>query len=99
MSMYDYPKYEQKKFRCTGTHEVPNLPEDWWKDTNEEKGDFVMTRGYKEYIYKKKKEMAAHEIRLLKSRIEYQIAKYGEPDQMDIDEFIYKVNKYNKLYK
>jgi len=96
--MYNYPKYEQKKFRCTGTHEVPNPPEEWWNNEKKTTGDFVMTKGYKKYIKQKQKEMAAHEIRLLKSRIEYQIAKFGEADQMDIDEFIYKVNQYNKLY-
>lgn len=65
---------------------------------NIEVAEFVMTRGYKNFLKEKRKKEKEQELSILKSKLEYQYKKYGEVDDIDFHEYLYKLKIYNEEY-
>jgi oligoribonuclease NrnB/cAMP/cGMP phosphodiesterase (DHH superfamily) len=83
--------YEGKKFYISNSKMVKNY-DIWQYDDYKEKKDFQMTRGYKEYLREKKRKEREEYLVCLRDKLNYQMKKYGEVDELDYQEFIRLVN-------
>ena len=81
-------EFNGSKFRCIGTHIEYDI---WWNAV--EKQDFVLTKGYKEWLQQRELEKQNHEIRVLKDSIKYQIEHYGEADKFDVMRLKWLISK------
>ena len=82
--------YNGKKFYCSGSRMVRN-EEVWWANEYTEKKEFTMTFGYRKYLKEKRKKELQEELMVLRSKLEYQMKKYGQVDEIDFQEYMAKV--------
>lgn len=88
-------EFTGKKWRCTGTIKERNSAV-WWTDDYIEKPQFKMTRSYATYLREKRKAEIAHDLDILKHKLEYQQRTYGNVDDIDFQEYVYKLKEYSK---
>lgn len=82
-----YKKYEDSKFRYVGL----SVKYEGYNEPTITK-QFAMTRKYASYLRDKQEYEADMRIKTLKAKIDYQIATYGEADEIE-------VNLYHHLLK
>lgn len=84
--------YEGKKFYLSGIKKVKNY-NIWQYDECVDKKEFKMTKGYKEYLAEKKRKEREEYIVVLRDKLNYQMKKYGEVDELDYQEFVRLINQ------
>lgn len=85
--------FQGKKWRCVDVKLVKNQ-EVWWKDEYIEKKEFAMTRSYAKYLKEKRKQAKLEYLKVLQSKLEYQMKTYGEVDEIDFLEYQWKTKEY-----
>lgn len=83
--------YQGKKFYLSGIKKVKNY-DIWQYDEYQEKKEFKMTKNYREYLAEKRRKEKEEYIMCLRDKLNYQMKKYGEVDELDYQEFIRLVN-------
>lgn len=63
-----------------------------------EKKVFKMTKSYINYLNEKKRKEIENELIVMKNKLDYQYKKYGEIDEIDFQEYQYKLAKYYEIY-
>ena len=56
--------------------------------------EFIPTANYKKWLDEQRKIKQQEELSQLKSKLDYQFNQYGEVDQVDFDEYRYKLKLY-----
>lgn len=94
----NYPKFTGSKYFCTGEISVQDKS---WPICDEvryvTKATFVVTKSYKKYLDAKRKFEQQEELRILKQKLEYQYKTYGEIDEIDFQEYQYKLKLYGAM--
>lgn len=85
--------YQGKKWYCKEVQLIRNDTV-WWADEYIEKPTYAMTKKYREFLKEKAKKNAEEELSVLKSKLEYQYKTYGEVNEMDFQEYEYKLKAY-----
>ena len=80
--------YQGKKFHYVGSHEEWRYSPDANGFEKKEVKDFELSWGYKKYLQEKREREKKEKIMILRSKLEYQMKKYGEVDELDYQEFI-----------
>ena len=96
----DYRKYEFSKWRVDATY-IDLDRKTYYEDLREEyveKAHFVMTKGYKKYLYERRKAFDELDLQVAKSKLEYQMKTYGQVDDIDFQEYLYLAKKYQEKY-
>lgn len=84
-------KFNGKKFFCQSSY----LEKDWsvWQyDEYKEVKIFKMTDKYRRYLKEKKEKEKNEYLMILRSKLEYQMKKYGKVDEIDYQEFMGYIN-------
>lgn len=90
-------KYQGKKWFCKDVELVRNEAV-WWAEEYDEKPIYTMTRGYRKWLREEAKRKALEEVKVLKSKLEYQYKCFGEVDDIDFGEYQYKLKAYMDKY-
>ena len=83
--------YQGKKFYLKGIEKVRDYTY-WQIEEYKEIKTFKMTKNYKDYLEEKRRKEIEHYIVCLRHKLDYQMKKYGEVDELDYQEFIRLIN-------